>query len=130
MTNQTILLVEDHEDNRNIYRTILEHYGFEVLLAPDGGEGLRLARERQPSLILMDIAIPVIDGFEATRALKADPATAQIPVVALTAHALQEDRERAAAAGCDGYLAKPVEPRRVLEEVRRFLTPLSGGVEA
>lgn len=123
MTNQTILLVEDHEDNRNIYRTILEHFGFSVLLAFDGREGVRLAQERQPDLVLMDIAIPEIDGFEATRILKADPLTARIPVVALTAHALPEDRERAAAAGCDGYLAKPVEPRKVLEEVRRFLHP-------
>jgi CheY-like chemotaxis protein len=116
-----ILLIEDHEDNRNIYRTILEHFGFRVLLASDGREGVCLARDGQPDLILMDISIPHIDGWEATRILKGDPATADIPVIALTAHALPEDRERAEAVGCDGYLTKPVEPRRVIEEVNRLL---------
>jgi CheY-like chemotaxis protein len=121
--SRTILLVEDHEDNRIVYSTILEHFGYTVLLAGDGAEGVRLAREALPDLVLMDVSIPVMDGWEATRVLKADPATAAIPIVALTAHALATDRERAAEAGCDGYLAKPVEPRRVLEEVRRFLGP-------
>lgn len=116
-----ILLVEDHEDNRNIYRTILEYHGFRVELAPDGREGLRLAREAAPDLILMDISIPLLDGWQVTRILKEDPATAGIPIVALTAHALEEDRVRAKAVGCDGYLTKPVEPTRVIEEVRRFL---------
>ena len=116
-----ILLIEDHEDNRNIYRTILEHFGFRVLLASDGREGVSLAREGQPDLILMDISIPHIDGWEATKILKADPATSHIPIIALTAHALPEDRARAEAVGCDGYLTKPVEPRRVIEEVNRFL---------
>jgi CheY-like chemotaxis protein len=116
-----ILLIEDHEDNRNIYRTILEYSGFRVLLASDGREGVHMAREGQPDLILMDISIPHIDGWEATRILKGDPATADIPVIALTAHALPEDRARAEAVGCEGYLTKPVEPRRVIEEVNRFL---------
>ncbi|HEX8906690.1 MAG TPA: response regulator, partial [Longimicrobiaceae bacterium] len=111
----------DHEDNRIVYRTMLEHFGYTVILAGDGGEGVRMARESLPDLILMDVSIPVMDGWEATRTLKADPATARIPIVALTAHALLTDRERAREVGCDGYLAKPVEPRRVLEEVRRFL---------
>jgi len=119
--SRTILLVEDHEDNRIVYRTMLEHFGYTVILAGDGGEGVRLARERLPDLILMDVSIPVMDGWEATRTLKADPATAKIPIIALTAHALVTDRQRADEVGCDGYLAKPVEPRRVLEEVRRFL---------
>lgn len=119
--SRTILLVEDHEDNRIVYRTMLEHFGYRVLLAGDGGEGVRLARESLPDLILMDVSIPVMDGWEATATLKADPATARIPIIALTAHALAADRERATEVGCDGYLAKPVEPRRVLEEVRRFL---------
>ena len=119
--SRTILLVEDHEDNRIVYRTMLEHFGYRVLLAGDGGEGVRLAREALPDLILMDVSIPVMDGWEATATLKRDPATAHIPIIALTAHALAADRERAQEVGCDGYLAKPVEPRRVLEEVRRFL---------
>ena len=119
--SRTILLVEDHEDNRIVYRTMLEHFGYRVLLAGDGGEGVRLARESLPDLILMDVSIPVMDGWEATAILKADPTTARIPIIALTAHALAADRERATEVGCDGYLAKPVEPRRVLEEVRRFL---------
>ena len=119
--SQTILLVEDHEDNRIVYSTILEHFGYRVLLAGDGAEGVRMARESSPDLVLMDVSIPVMDGWQATATLKADPATARIPVIALTAHALPADRERAQEVGCDGYLAKPVEPRRVLEEVRRFL---------
>lgn len=121
MTAKRILLVEDHEDNRNIYRTILEHYGYEVLVATDGQTGLRLAREAQPDLVLMDLSIPVVDGWEATRLLKLDESTRAIPVIALSAHALEEDRVRAREAGCDGYLAKPVEPRKVLAEVARFL---------
>jgi CheY-like chemotaxis protein len=119
--SRTILLVEDHEDNRIVYTTILEHFGYEVVLAGDGAEGVRLAKERRPDLILMDVSIPVMDGWEATRTIKADPETASIPVIALTAHALAADRERAVQVGCDGYLAKPVEPRRVVEEVKRFL---------
>ena len=121
MTSKRILLVEDHEDNRNIYRTILEHYGYQVVIAMDGQSGIRLAREEQPDLILMDLSIPVVDGWEATRQLKGDAATRAIPVIALSAHALEEDRLRARQAGCDGYLAKPVEPKKVLAEVARFL---------
>ena len=121
MTSKRILLVEDHEDNRNIYRTILEHYGYQVVIAIDGQTGIRLAREQRPDLILMDLSIPVVDGWAATKVLKDDLTTRAIPVIALRAHALEEDRARAREAGCDGYLAKPVEPRKVLEEVARFL---------
>ncbi|HEY8469379.1 MAG TPA: response regulator [Longimicrobiales bacterium] len=120
---KTVLLVEDNEDNLVVYRTILDHVGYNVLEARDGEEGVSRAREEHPDLILMDISIPKIDGWEATRRLKADEATRDIPVIALTAHALEEDRERAMEAGCDGYLAKPIEPRRVVEEVRRFVGP-------
>ena len=121
MTSGNILLVEDHEDNRNIYRTILEHYGFRVLLAGDGEEGIRLAAEGRPDLILLDIDIPVRDGLDVARYLKGNASTASIPIVALTAYAQPEDRERAEAAGFDGYLAKPVAPRKVVAEVMKFL---------
>lgn len=116
-----ILLVEDNPDNRDIYRTILEHVGYEVIEAHDGEEGIALAREHLPDLILMDISIPKIDGWEATRILKGEAPTAHIPIVALTAHALSTDRQRALEVGCDGYLPKPVEPMRVVSEVRRHL---------
>ncbi|HEX6041493.1 response regulator, partial [Longimicrobium sp.] len=114
-------IVEDNFDNRTIYRTILEHSGFAVLEAADGESGVRMARESRPDVVLMDISIPIIDGHEATRILKADPATASIPVMALTAHAMAEDRIRAAEAGCDAYLSKPAEPKHVVAEVRRLL---------
>jgi CheY-like chemotaxis protein len=121
MTLSTVLLVEDNEDNRTIYTTILRHVGHEVIEASNGEDGIRLALERQPNVILMDVAMPGIDGWEATRRLKGDPQTARIPVIALTAHAMAEDRQRAVDAGCEGYLAKPIEPRRVVEEVARML---------
>jgi len=121
MAGQTILLVEDNEDNRVVYRTMLAHFGFRVLEAGDGAEALRSAAEERPDVILMDISIPLVDGWEATRRLKADPATAHIPVIALTAHALESDRARAAEIGFDVFMAKPVEPRRVVAEVRRLL---------
>lgn len=117
----TVLLVEDNEDNQFVYRTILEHFNYRVIVAGDGEEGVRQAREVLPDVILMDVSIPVIDGLEATRILKADPSTAAIPVVALTAHALAEDRRRASEAGCDSYLSKPAEPKKVLAEVKRML---------
>jgi two-component system, cell cycle response regulator DivK len=120
---KTILLVEDNEDNLVVYRTILEHVGYRVVEARDGEEGIARAQETSPDLILMDISIPKMDGWEATQRLKADEATRNIPIIALTAHALEEDRQKAAQAGCDGYLAKPVEPRRVVQEVERFVGP-------
>jgi CheY-like chemotaxis protein len=123
---KTVLLVEDNEDNLVVYRTILEHVGFRVLEARDGEEGVNRARQEAPDLILMDISIPKIDGWEATRRLKGDEGTRAIPIIALTAHALEEDRQKAIHAGCDGYLAKPVEPRRVVQEVERFLGPAQG----
>jgi CheY-like chemotaxis protein len=122
-TPKTVLLVEDNEDNLVVYRTILEHVGFRVLEARDGEEGVSRARQFRPDLILMDISIPKLDGWEATQRLKADPNTNFIPIIALTAHALEEDRQKALQVGCDGYLAKPVEPRRVVQEVERFVGP-------
>lgn len=118
---KTVLLVEDNEDNRTVYRTILEHFGYQVIEARNGEDGIRMARENHPALILMDISIPVIDGWEATKILKADPATGDIPIIALTAHALPDDRERAQAVGFNAYLAKPIEPRAVAAEVERWI---------
>jgi len=120
---KTVLLVEDNEDNLVVYRTILEHVGYHVIEARDGEEGVHRARSEEPDIILMDISIPKIDGWEATERLKADGVTSRIPIVALTAHALEEDRAKAMRAGCDGYLAKPVEPRRVVQEVEKFIGP-------
>lgn len=120
-TGSTVLIVEDNLDNRTIYGTILLHYGYQVLEACDGEAGVRMARERLPDCVLMDISIPIIDGHEATRILKADASTAHIPIIALTAHAMAEDRALAAAAGCDAYLSKPAEPKRVVAEVQRLI---------
>jgi CheY-like chemotaxis protein len=100
---------------------ILAHQGHSVLQAFDGGRGVEMARAHGPDLILMDLTMPVMDGLEATRRLKADPATAAIPVVALTACSQREDMDAAEEAGCEGFLVKPAEPRRVAAEVRRIL---------
>ena len=121
MSSQVVLLVEDNPDNRDIYGTFLRHFGFDVIEAEDGAEGVRLAREHLPGVVLMDVGMPVMNGLEATRILKSDPVTAYIPVVALTAHAMESDRVAAAAAGCVAFIAKPAEPSRVLELVRTIL---------
>jgi two-component system cell cycle response regulator DivK len=122
-TGQRLLLVEDNEDNRIIYSTVLRHLGYQVIEAQDGVQAVALARSEHPDLILMDISIPEMDGWEATRILRLDPTTRAIPIVALTAHALADDRERAAEVGFTAYLAKPVEPRTVVAEVRRWIGP-------
>jgi len=118
---QRILLVEDNEDNRTIYSTVLRYLGYEVIEAEDGLQAVALARSEHPELILMDISIPGIDGWEATRVLRQDAATRDLPIVALTAHALADDRERASKAGFTSYLAKPIEPNAVVAEVRRLI---------
>jgi len=118
--SRTILLVEDNTDNRIIYRRALEHFGYAVIEALDGEEAIRLATERLPDLVLMDISIPRINGWEATKAIRADPRTKGIPVVALTAHALPADRARGTEVGFASYLTKPIEPRRVVEEIERL----------
>lgn len=120
-TVKTILLVEDNEDNLIVYRTILDHVGYRVIEARDGEEGVARAFADHPDLILMDVSLPKMDGWEATRRIKADETTRDIPIIAVTAHALDDDREKATQVGCDGYLAKPVAPRRVVEEVERFI---------
>jgi two-component system cell cycle response regulator DivK len=118
-----VLLVEDNEDNRTIYSTVLRYLGYQVIEAVDGLQAIALARSERPDIVLMDISIPGIDGWEATRVLREDPATRAIPIVALTAHALADDRERAAKAGFTSYLAKPIEPNAVVAEVRRLIGP-------
>lgn len=116
-----ILLVEDNEMNRDMLSRRLERKGYRVVMAIDGDEGLRLALSEQPDLILMDMSLPVIDGWEATRRLKSDPTTQRIPVIALTAHAMSDDRTRAMDAGCDDYDTKPVELARLLGKVETLL---------
>lgn len=116
-----LLLVEDNEDNRTIYCTVLRHHGYEVIEAQDGVRAVELARSEHPDLILMDISIPRMDGWEATRVLRGDPRTQAIPIIALTAHALADDRERATEVGFSSYLAKPIEPRLVVAEIRRWI---------
>jgi CheY-like chemotaxis protein len=121
MDSKTVLLVEDNGDNRIVYAAILQHHGFRVLEAANGEEGVRLARAERPDAILMDISLPVMDGWRATALLKGDPATSQIPIIALTAHALSMDRAKAKAVGCDGYLTKPCEPSRVVAALQRVI---------
>lgn len=117
----TVLIVEDNFDNLAIYSKILEFSGLRVISAEDGNTGIELARSERPDLILMDVSIPSVDGWEATRRLKADDATRGIPILILTAHALAADRARAFEVGADGYIAKPADPRTVLEAVRSRL---------
>jgi len=116
-----ILVVEDTEDNRQIVRDLLNSAGFEVLEATDGASGVALAAESRPDLIIMDVQLPVMDGYEATQRLKSDPALRAIPVIAVTSYALSGDEERSRAAGCDGYLSKPFSPSHLLRMVRGFL---------
>ncbi len=121
-----ILLVEDNEMNLDMLSRRLARQGYEVVAARDGEAGVARAASERPQLILMDMSLPVLDGWEATRRLKADPATREIPIIALTAHALVEDREKAMAAGCDDYDTKPIDLPRLLEKIRKLL-PAAGG---
>jgi CheY-like chemotaxis protein len=116
-----ILLVEDNEMNRDMLSRRLETRGYEVVIAVDGQLGLDAAREEQPDLILMDMSLPVMDGWEATRSLKAAPETRDIPVIALTAHAMSTDRDKALDAGCDDYDTKPIELSRLLGKIEALL---------
>ena len=116
-----LLLVEDNEMNRDMLSRRLQRKGYEVLLAIDGQQGVDLAKAQAPDLILMDMSLPVIDGWEATRRLKADDATRAIPVIALTAHAMTGDRDKALEAGCDDYDTKPVEFPRLLAKIQALL---------
>ncbi len=121
MTPPNILLVEDNPHNRKIFSGMLSHAGMQVVEAIDGDAALAAVARSHPDLILMDLSIPGIDGWECTRRLKADEKTRTIPIIALTAHAMRGDEERALKAGCDGYLSKPISPKRVVEEVKRVL---------
>ena len=116
-----ILVVEDQEDNRRILRDLLTDAGFEVLEAGNGNDGVAMARSGEPDLILMDIQLPGVDGYEATRRIKAEPALKKIPIIAVTSYALSGDDEKAYKAGCDDYLSKPVSPRKLLAKIRAYL---------
>lgn len=120
---KTVLIVEDNQDNRLIYSQYLSHAGYRILEAGNGVDGIHLALRERPDLVLMDISMPFMDGLTATRYLKADPAVQAIPVIALTAHAMPADADLARAAGCDGYIAKPVMPREVRSEIERWIGP-------
>ena len=118
-----ILLVEDNEMNRDMLSRRLMKKGYDVVIAVDGGEGVVMAGTELPDLILMDMSLPVIDGWEATRQLKGGATTGGIPIIALTAHAMSDDREKAMAAGCDEFDTKPIELPRLLEKIGRLLEP-------
>lgn len=123
MGEKRVLLVEDNDDNRTIFATILTHRGYDVVEAPNGLEGVLKAESHHPDLIIMDLSLPVMDGIEATRRIRSNPHTSGIPVLAVTAHARESDRDNAIRAGCNDYLAKPVEPRRLVEQVERIIGP-------
>ena len=119
--NKRILVVEDQEDNRQILRDLLGNAGYEMIEAEDGEQALAQAAKHRPDLILMDIQLPLMDGLEATRRLKADPALRAIPVIVATSYALSGDEAKARAAGCDAYVAKPYSPRALLAKMREYL---------
>lgn len=121
MFERTILIVEDSEFNRRLVEAVLKPHGYRLLEAEDGEAGVTLAQSEQPDLILMDILLPGIDGYEATRRLRADPETRRLTIVALTASASNEEKEQALAAGCDGYIPKPIDTRAFPEQIRQFL---------
>jgi len=118
-----ILVIEDTEDNRQIVRDLLESAGYALIEALDGLEGVAAAEREHPDLILMDIQLPGIDGYEATRRIRAVPALAAVPIIAVTSYALSGDEAKTRAAGCDGYVAKPFSPRQLLAKIREFLPP-------
>ena len=119
--SKRILIIEDHEDNRRILRDLLTSAGYEPIEAVTGEEGLTLAETHRPELILMDIQLPGMDGYETTRRIKANPALRQIPVIAVTSYALSGDEVKAMEAGCDTYVTKPFSPRALLAKIREYL---------
>jgi two-component system cell cycle response regulator DivK len=118
---QRILVVEDTEDNRQIIRDLLSSVGYELIEAVDGAEGVAMAQNHHPDLILMDIQLPGMDGYEATRQIRALPELAGVPIIAVTSYDLSGDEAKTRAAGCDGYVAKPFSPRQLLAKIREFL---------
>jgi CheY-like chemotaxis protein len=122
-----ILLVEDNEMNRDMLSRRLQRKGYEVVLALDGQSGVEMSQTQAPDLVLMDMSLPVLDGWEATRRLKTDPSTQHIPIIALTAHAMSSDREKALEAGCDDYDTKPVELPRLLAKIEALLRARENG---
>lgn len=122
MRARTVLVVDDSHDNRAVYGGLLEFFGFRVVEAADGDEGVRRARQCLPDLIFMDVSMPVMNGLEATRALKSDPRTSRIPLLILSAHDTPQVRGEASEAGCDAYLVKPAPPGRILQEMERLLS--------
>jgi CheY-like chemotaxis protein len=118
-----VLLVEDNEMNRDMLSRRLERRGYQMLIACDGEQGLALAQRERPDLILMDMSLPALDGWEATRRLKAASETKSIPIIALTAHAMMSDEQKAREAGCDDFDTKPIELSRLLEKMRRLVPP-------
>jgi two-component system, cell cycle response regulator DivK len=116
-----VLLVEDFADAREMYRDYLEFAGFRVETAGDGREAIEMTRAHKPDLVLMDLSLPGIDGWEATRILKADPETSDVPILALSAHAMAPEGRRAQEAGCDGFIAKPCLPQELVAQIGRFL---------
>jgi len=119
--SRCILVVEDQEDNRQILRDLLAAADYEMIEAGDGEEALAAVSKRRPDLILMDIQMPILDGYEATRRIKADPANKDIPIIAVTSYALSGEEETARAAGCDAYVPKPYSPRQLLAKIRKYL---------
>ena len=119
--NKRILVVEDHEENRRIVRDLLTSAGYEMIEAVTGEEGVKLAETQRPDLILMDIQLPGLDGYEATRRIKANPALSRIPIIAVTSYALSGDDVKAREAGCDAYVTKPFSPRALLAKIREYL---------
>jgi CheY-like chemotaxis protein len=123
-----VLVVEDNADTREIYSTILAHHGYQVIVAPDGAEGIRLAMQETPDLILMNLALPHVDGIQATAALRGEPRTAAIPIIACTGFVREDGEDEAEDAGCDVYLEKPCEPTRLVAEVAKLIGPAAAAV--
>jgi two-component system, cell cycle response regulator DivK len=119
--SKCVLIVEDQEDNRKILRDLLSNAGYDLIEATTGEEGVALALSKRPNLILMDIQLPVMDGYEATRRIKSNPELKSIPVIAVTSYALSGDEAKARAVGCDAYVTKPFSPRQLLAKVREYL---------